>query len=403
MNPASPNMVIAALGPFAELLGVTVLVALFTLLRGTADRRSYFKSWEASWVTLAVALLGAVLFQRLTDRASALYASGPFAPWLFASTYLAFKLLSLALLISGVRLLSSGATSRRLVQAAVPVGLVLAFSVDTFNGRLAALGLAHGPLAVAAYAYAAACLSGLPPSRRTVGSRLASLALAALAMLWAGLVMFYLSARLNAGLSAEPWFVRFERYGFYADLLLQLALAYAMVRLLLEDAARTSIDTESQIELLQDRGRLSEFYDEPTALLNRRAYDAAVGLDFSRASFGSVVRLRLTNLEAAVTQHGEAVGDTLLKHFAGVLDSSVRAHDRVYRWDSRDFLVVMPRVAPSVAYSRMLQLLGRAAPLPVAGIHDTLRPEAVAAVAAFTGSEDLDAAVRTVAEDPRLQ
>jgi GGDEF domain-containing protein len=399
----TPNLVVAALGPFAELLGVAVLVALFTLLRGQADRRTYFKAWEESWVMLAVALVAGVIFQRLTDRDSVMYASTHFTPWLFGFGYLGFKLLALALLVSGTRLFVSGDRGRLLVRAAVPLGLVLSFATDTFNGRLAALGLVHGPLAVAAYAYGAVLLATLPASRRSLGSRVASLALAALAALWTGLVVFYLSARMGAVLSAQPWLVRLERHGFYADLLLQLALAYAMVRLLFEDGERESGDTRAQLELLQDRDRIPDFYDEQTGLLNRRAFDASVGLDFSRASFGSVVRVRLTNLERAITAHGASVGDTLLKHFAGLLGNAVRAHDRVYRWDNRDFVVVMPRAGPSIASARMQTLLARAAPLLVAGLRETIRPEAVVAVAPFSGSEDLAAAVTAVGADPRLQ
>lgn len=403
MNPATPNLVIAALGPFAELLGVAVLVALFTLLRGQADRRPYFKAWEQSWVMMAVALVSAVIFQRLTDQNSVMYASTHFTPWLFGFGYLGFKLLAIALLVSGARLYVSGARARLLIYVAVPLGFVLSLATDTYNGRLAALGLVHGPLAVAAYAYAASLFAALPPSRRSLGGRLASLALAALAALWAGLTVFYLSARMDAALSAQPWFVRFERYGFYADLLLQLALAYSMLRLLFEDGEREAVDTRSQLELLQDRQRLNEFYDEPTGLLNRRAFDASVGLDFSHASFGTVVRLRLTNLERSITEHGSSVGDTLLKHFAGLLDHAVRTHDRVFRWDNRDFVVVMPRAVPSVANARMQLLLARAAPLLIAGVRASIRPEVVVAVAPFSGGEDFGFAVVAVAEDPQLK
>jgi GGDEF domain-containing protein len=280
---------------------------------------------------------------------------------------------------------------------------VLSLLTDTFNGRLGSLALVHGPIAVAVYAYGAALLSGLPPSRRSSGSRLAALTLAALAVLWTGLVIFHLSARLDAALAAEPWFVRFERYGFYADLLLQFALAYAMVRLLFEDGEREALDTRAQLELLQTLPRMTEFHDAPTGLLNRHAFETSLGLDFARASFGSVVRMRLSNVEREIAAHGSAVGETLLKHFAGVLGSAVREHDWVYRWDRRDFLVVMPRAVPTTARARMQQLVARAAPLLVAGVDVAIRAEAATAVAPFSGGEDLNAAVATVASDSSLQ
>ena len=403
MTPASPNLVIAALGPFAELLGIIVLVALFTLLRGQADRRPYFRAWEGSWVMLAVAMVCGVIFQRLSDPSSMLYASSHFVPWLFAAGYLAFKLLALALLVAGSRLFVSGAQARFLMKAAAPVAIVLSLVTDTFNGRLGSLALVHGPLAVAAYAYGSALLSRLPPSRRSTGSRLAAFALASLGVLWTGLVLFHLAARLDAALSAEPWFVRFERYGFYADLLLQFALAYAMVRLLFEDGERETLDTRAQLELLQELPRMTAFHDAPTGLLNRHAFETSVGLDFARASFGSVVRMRLSNLEREIAAHGAVVGETLLKHFAGVLGSAVRTHDRVYRWDTRDFIVVMPRAVPASARARMRQIVARAAPLLLTGVHDALRAEVTTAVAPFRGGEDLGAALASVAADSRLQ
>ena len=398
MSPlTTPNLVVAALGPFAELLGVAVLVALFTLLRGQAERRPYFKPWEESWVMLAVALVAEVIFQRLTDPSGVLYASTRFAPWLFGAGFFCFRLLSLALLVSGTRLFVSGVQTTSLMMAAVPLGLVLSLVTDTYNGRIGALGLVQGPFAVIAYAYAAVLLVKLPPSRRSIGSNLAPAALIALAVLWAGLVVFYFSARSNASLSAAPWFVRLERYGFYAELLLNLALAYAMVRLLFEDSGREAVDTRSQLDLLKDRQRLAEFYDASTGLLNRRAYDASVGMGLARATFGSVAFVRMVNLEKAVASHGAGAANTLLGHFAALLDHAVRSHDRVYRWDARDFLVVLSRTAPGVAKARLEHVYARSAPLLVAGVRDALRPEVTVAVAPFRGGEDLAGAVSAVA------
>jgi diguanylate cyclase (GGDEF)-like protein len=306
---------------------------------------------------------------------------------------------ALAFFVAGARLFVSGADARPLVRWAAPVGLVLSFVTGTNNGRLGELALMHGPLMVASYAYGALLFATLPASRRSVGSRLTASTLLALGALWTGLVLFHLSARLNTSLSALPWFVRLERYGFYADLLLQLALAYAMVRLLVEDGEREAVDTRSHLDLLRDRQRKAEFYDEPTGLLNRRAYDMSIGLDFSRASFGSVARLRLANLEETIAAQGHAIGDMLLRHFAGLLGSSVRTHDRVYRWNNRDFLVVMPRAVPDDAGARMRELAERSAPLIVPSVRDALRADVKLAVAPFRGGEELGRTVSAVTAD----
>jgi hypothetical protein len=75
----------------------------------------------------------------------------------------------------------------------------------------------------------------------------------------------------------------------------------------------------------------------------------------------------------------------------------------VFRWDNRDFLVVMPRAVPMVAVARVQALIERAAPLAITGINETIRPEAIVAVAPYAGGEDLATAVRHVSDDPRLR
>ena len=384
------HFIISGIGPFAELIGVFILVALFTLLRGQADRRPYFKAWEESWVMLAVAMLAGVIYQRLTDPTSVLYPGTPFSTWLFAFAYIAFKFLAFASLLGGVRLLTTGDKSRWLMKAAVPAALALSLVADTRDGLIGTLDLYHGPLAVATYGIAAILITQLPGSRRSLGSRIAQFVLTALTALWAALVIFDLAELLRGGLATMPWLVRMERYSFFLDLALQLALGYAMVRLLFEDAKREADDTRAQLKLLQDRERLSDLYDVPTNLLNRRAYDADVGLEFANASFGSVLLVRMDGADGVLSASDSGA---MFVDFAKMLDSAVRSHDRVFRWSEREFLVVMPRARPDVAHARMQFLIARAAPFAIAGKRESVRAGAALSVAGFTGAEDLGAAV----------
>jgi len=399
MNSVSSNLIIASLGPFAELVGVGALVALFTLLRGQADRRPYFKAWEESWVMLAVAMTSGVIYQRLTDPSSVLLSNSHATTWLFAAGYFAFKLLAFAQLIVGARVYVNGVRDRWFFLAAAPTGIVLSLAMDTTNTQLGHLGLAIGPFAVAAYAYAALRLATLPPSRRSLGSRLAAFGLVAIAALWAGLTVFYAAALQHLPLADSRWWVRFERYGFFADLLLQLALGYAMVRVLFEDGRRDAADTQAHLNVMHDRSLLADFYDDYTGLLNRKAFDHAVGLDFAMASFGSVVRVRVTNVDALTAAHGEKNTQALVSHFAGVLSSGTRSHDWVFRWAPTEFVVVMPRAVPSVAQARMNYLLHRAAPFAIAGVRDSVRAESAVSIAPYTGAEDLAAAVERAARE----
>lgn len=399
MTPLSSNLIIASLGPFAELIGIAALVALFTLLRGQADRRPYFGAWEESWVMFAVAMTSGVIYQRLTDPSSVLLSNSRATTWLFAAGYLIFTLFALTRLVGGTRIYVNGARNRWLFRAAAVTGLALSIAFDTSATQLGALRLAVSPLAVAAYLYAAFQLALMPRSRRSLGSGLATLTMGALAFAWATLTVFYVAARQHAALSGNPWWVRFERYGFFVDLVLQLTLGYAMVRLLFEDGRRDAADAQAHLNVMHDRSLLADFYDDDTGLLNRKAFDHAVGLDFAMASFGSVARVRVTNYDALQNEHGLTTAEALIGHFAGVLSSGTRSHDWVFRWAPTEFVIVMPRAIPDVAHARMNYLLARAAPFAVAGVNDAVRADAVLSIAPYSGAEDLTAAVERASRE----
>ena len=392
MSGVSPYILLATFGPLAELFVVMAVVAVFALLRSQADRRAYFRMWEKSWAFLAVALTAGLFHERFVDPESVFYPAARLTTQLTAIAYMGIRIASVALVVGGVQLYAAGTRKTWLPWAAIPVAVVLSFLVDTAHVPLGPLAIAHGPVVALGYVYAAIVLLVLPQSRRSGGTRLVEWAMWLLAALALALTVFYVLQRADAGIAGNPWLVRFARYGFYLDLLLQGTLAWTMVRLLLEDSRRESADARAQLRLVQDRAKLGDLYDVRLRLLGRRAFETMVGLDFARASFGSVVHVRITNLERVQASSGPAVADELLAHIAGVLDSALRQHDRVYRWDATALLVVMPRAVPAVARSRVEFIVGRAAPLTVTGVGQPLRPEAAVSVRPFTGGEDLTAA-----------
>lgn len=389
-------MYLAALGPMSELAGVVIIVGVFTLLRGQADRRTYFRTWEISWVFLAVSLLSGLFYERFVDPDSVFFPASAAKTFLSAATHTGFRLASLAMLIGGVQLHVRGTKWTWIGKAAFPVGFALAWPMDTAKSSLESLTVVHGPFEVIAYLYAAIALVALPRSRQSIGTRLATLCLFGLAALAALLTVFFLLQRAASPLTAMPWTVRFARYGFYSDLLMQLGLAWAMVRLLVEDARRENDDTRAQVKLIQDRTLMADLYDAKTRLLGHRAFDALVGLDFARASFGSVARLHITNYRRVAIDQNPAVAEALLTHVAGVLEGSVREHDRVYRWGEDDLLVVMPRAIPGVARARIEFMLARTAPLSMPGLREGIRAEGGVSVESYRGGEDLAEAAKAV-------
>lgn len=409
----SQSLYLAALAPLIELFGLLAVVGVFALLRSQADRRTYFRTWEMSWVLLAVAMTSGIFYERFVDPESVFYPASSVTTFSAATLYAALRLASLGLVVAGTRLFVSGSAPHWLRLAALAGAVTLA--VDTRHEHLAPLTLVVGPFAIVAYGWTAAAFAALPASRRSAGTVGVTIFSGGLALLAAALSVFYLLQRGNAPVTGMPWVVRFARYGFYTDLLLQLGLAWAMVRLLIEDGRHESDDVRAHLKLVQERDQSAELYDAGTRLLGRRAFDAMVGLDFARASFGSVARIQLTNYDQVSDEQAPAVAESLLAHVAGVLESSLREHDRVYRWGWNELLAVMPRAIPSVARSRVESVVNRAAAIHTTATSEYARPAArqtgrVAAltpvranvaidVAAFRGGEDLAKAADSISQD----
>jgi GGDEF domain-containing protein len=385
----SPNLYLAALGPLTELLGIVLIVAAFALLRSQAIRRPYFRTWEASWLVLAISLAAGLIYERYVDPESLFYPASPATTRTLAIAFLALRMIAVALVLNGVQLYAAGTRWQWLWKAMIPVAVAMSFLGDTTRVALAPLATLHHPIVALVTAYATWIFLQLPASRRSTGTRFASLAFGAQALLATSLAVFYLVKHFSPHLTEDPWVIRFARYGWYSDLLLQFLLGWAMVRLLIEDGRRETDDIRTHLRLVQDRDKLGDLYDDRARLLTRRAFDSQVGLEFARAGFGSVAHVRITNFKRVTAERGIAVGEALVSNLGGVLDSAVRAHDRVYRWSQDELMVILPRAIPSVARARVETLTDRAAPIVVSGLAEPIRAEVAIAVHAFTGGEDL--------------
>ncbi len=396
MSGFSPNLYLAALGPLTELFGVIIVVAVFALLRGQADRRPYFHAWETSWVFLAVSLTAGVFYERFVDSESVFYPASPTVTYLTAVAFMGMRLMAVAMVLNGISLYVRGAEKKWLGPTGIGIALVLAIFVDTRQTPLAPLALVHGPLTAIAYAFGAWQIVSLPAARKGFGTRLTAICLASLAILGAALAAFYLLQRVAPDVTANPWLVRFARYGFYGELILQLALAWAMIRLLIEDGLHEANDARAHMKLLHDRDTLGELYDKASRLLGRRAFDAQLGLGLARASFGTVALLKVANYQRVSAEHSAGVAEALVANLAGVLDSAVRAQDRVYRWSADELMIVMPRAVARVARSRVELLAARAAPLTIGGSREPVRADVAVAVEFFEGGDELTRAAASV-------
>jgi diguanylate cyclase (GGDEF)-like protein len=85
--------------------------------------------------------------------------------------------------------------------------------------------------------------------------------------------------------------------------------------------------------------------DGLTGLANRRHCEDALGAELARAlRFGgplSIVLGDLDDFKSVNDEHGHPVGDTVLREFSRVLESSVRDVDVAGRWGGEEFLLVL--------------------------------------------------------------
>jgi diguanylate cyclase (GGDEF)-like protein len=86
--------------------------------------------------------------------------------------------------------------------------------------------------------------------------------------------------------------------------------------------------------------------DGLTGIANRRQCEEALTAEIARAErLGSTLTLMLADLDdfkAVNDDHGHAVGDDVLRTFAGVLRATVRDSDLAGRWGGEEFLVLLP-------------------------------------------------------------
>lgn len=56
-----------------------------------------------------------------------------------------------------------------------------------------------------------------------------------------------------------------------------------------------------------------------------------------------VAVFRMSGLDVVNARYGHEIGNEILRHFAAHLSSTIRAGDRIYRWNGQSFVVVLPR------------------------------------------------------------
>jgi diguanylate cyclase (GGDEF)-like protein len=390
--------VVSFIGVIVQLGGELLLVLLFVLLRRYVLRRGYFAAWTAAWACGAVAILALCVRYIIMPQLSDTPIDESSLP--VRALYLLYqigKLTSFALFVAGTATYVTGSrllASRNFVFASTLLYAIA--SVIGSSGNLNQLVVWQAPLAVVSLGACAALLFTMPQSRRTLGSVAGAGAFTALAALW--LVYGVAFGIVSSGGTAGVWALMVVNFNTYFDLLLNIALGFAMVVLLMEDAKREVDDAQSELRVAHDQLRRAALYDTLTDSLNRRAFAQGVGLEMARGTFGTVVIADLDNLKAVNDTHGHAAGDRLLRQCADLLRSTLRPYDKLYRWGGDEFLLVIPSARGADVEERLGEVLARAEPIDVADGTRTVTLQVSLGTADYTSAESLDESIHRADE-----
>lgn len=390
--------VVSFVGVVVQLGGELLLVLLFALLRGYVLRRSYFTAWTGAWAFGATAIAALCVRYILMPSVAGAHVDDSSLP--VRSLYLVYqfgKIASLALFVSGTAMYVTG--SRLLAPRKTVFGFTIVYAVVSLvasDGSLNQLVVWQAPVAVVALGACAALLFTLPSSRRSLGSLAAGVAFTALASLW--LVYGIAFGSVANSVAPAGWPNAVVSYNTYIDLLLNVALGFAMVVVLMQDAKREVDDAQGELRVAHDALRRSALYDSLTDSLNREAFAQGVGLDMARGTFGAVVIADLDNLKETNDGFGHAAGDKLLRQCADLLRSTLRPYDKLYRWGGDEFLLVLPSARSADVTARLTDVLAGASPLPLGPDGAKVQLAVSLGASDYTSAETLEEAIRLADE-----
>ena len=377
-------------------IGITALLWLFfLLLKQHAGRRSrFFRLWTAAWAVLLASLLvlafGLYLLPYMEAKGSVLGALLPVALLL----YQLGKLVFLSLLLAGAFEYVDGPLPRYFMQFALGAAGAYALASYPVSGDLNGLMLWQDLLCVLIPAYAAVRLFRLPPSRRSLGSRVTGMTLLCYAGLWVLYGLALIQQRRYVLGGSGPGVVNLvANYNGYLDALLQLLLAFGMVLMLLEEARRETNAAHAELAVAHEKLLHESLTDPLTGVYNRLAFTRGVFLQTAAAIFGSVFIFDLDNLKLVNDSHGHEAGDELLKHFVMTLRGGLRPADQLYRWGGDEFLLLLPGATYASVAPRLNQLMYRATPLVMFDGHVTLKLEVSMGGADYADLDSLRSAV----------
>lgn len=176
-------------------------------------------------------------------------------------------------------------------------------------------------------------------------------------------IMWYLQAIDPLG---HPPAVEAMSFGYLAAALLATTLlASEMTKL-----RRRMKASKQELLAALDTIRLLATVDELTSLANRRHMNELLGAEERRSAPATscVALLDLDLFKQVNDQYGHAVGDAVLRGFAGAAHGALREHDTLARWGGEEFLLLLPDATPQAARQVLERIVTRVHALQIDGM-----------------------------------
>jgi len=337
----------------AGLFALQMAIVCAVLRRSTGMERSGLTSWALGdlVVTLAVVLLAAQAYR---------------PQWPLASLPGVALTAGLSMMAYGTRHFA-GKRGRGIVLAALNLPGLLAVGLQ-LAGEMGVPGAAAAPELTQALALAAALIqmmllldiirAAVPrlPAKRGTG-RLAVLSLILVALACTALAGAQTSAAWSTLVGHHPWMQPDEPAGMTVWFVFGVVGLSVSFALMAHDRLRRIIERRARHDDLTDVLSRGAFWEELEA--------ACKGAERQRTVF-SVAFIDLDHFKAINDLYGHLAGDSVLRHFAGLLRKAAPERAVIGRLGGEEFAIVMPGTPLETgrAISMKLSALVRSTPCP---------------------------------------
>lgn len=364
------------IGLIIQLNGVVLITILSLCLRRSLQVTA-LRYWTMAWLSLSFALI----CLRLA------FGYEEFSSFLFTYYFLGEYLFGF-LLIIGCRSLAPGYELRpRAELLFIPfliAAVVLPRVADDFNDVFSVHALIMAGFYATAFYF-------LGKSRQpTFGWRVMHVSLALLAFDFLLYSVFF-SFRNYISFSTD-----FLSYNSIIDLVLQTALGFGMVIILLEKVLNDFRNTNEQ--LLSTQKQLEQLVetDPLTAAFNRHAFYGFMRRQGENGADGTgcVGFFDIDDLKAINDCFGHAAGDMVIRSVVRSLREIIRAEDLIYRWGGDEFFVIMVSMNAEMAENRMTRLESLLERVELENLPEPIRVSVSWGFTDYTSADDLENAIK---------